>query len=111
MQAPKNSCGCVGSSADCGSASHCVASSTSGTSSRYRFTRPIRRQARSLGAGFKEAALAGMGTLEYALCASRVPRMNLHEYQAKDIFRSYGIPVPDGHVAANVEEAVAAAKK
>jgi succinyl-CoA synthetase beta subunit len=37
--------------------------------------------------------------------------MNLHEYQAKDIFRSYGIPVPDGRVAANVEEAVAAAKK
>jgi succinyl-CoA synthetase beta subunit len=37
--------------------------------------------------------------------------MNLHEYQAKDIFRSYGIPVPDGRVAANVEEAVAAAKE
>jgi len=24
--------------------------------------------------------------------------MNLHEYQAKDLFRSYGIPVPAGKV-------------
>ena len=36
--------------------------------------------------------------------------MNLHEYQAKDIFRSYGIPVPAGSVAASPEEAVAAAR-
>jgi len=36
--------------------------------------------------------------------------MNLHEYQAKDIFRRYGIPVPAGQVAANGAEAVAAAK-
>jgi succinyl-CoA synthetase beta subunit len=35
--------------------------------------------------------------------------MNLHEYQAKDIFRSYGIPVPAGKVAASPEEAVHAA--
>jgi len=35
--------------------------------------------------------------------------MNLHEYQAKDVFRSYGIPVPAGKVAANPEEAAAAA--
>jgi len=35
--------------------------------------------------------------------------MNLHEYQAKDVFRSYGIPVPAGKVAANAEEAAAAA--
>src|SRR5690242_6247204 len=34
--------------------------------------------------------------------------MNLHEYQAKDVFRSYGIPVPAGKVAANAEEAAAA---
>jgi succinyl-CoA synthetase beta subunit len=26
--------------------------------------------------------------------------MNLHEYQAKDVFRTFGIPVPAGHVAA-----------
>jgi len=35
--------------------------------------------------------------------------MNLHEYQAKELFRSYGIPVPAGKVAASPEEAVAAA--
>jgi succinyl-CoA synthetase beta subunit len=37
--------------------------------------------------------------------------MNLHEYQAKDIFRSYGIPVPEGRMASSAEEAVAAAQK
>ena len=35
--------------------------------------------------------------------------MNLHEYQAKDVFRSYGIAVPAGKVAASAEEAAAAA--
>jgi succinyl-CoA synthetase beta subunit len=35
--------------------------------------------------------------------------MNLHEYQAKEVFRSYGIPVPAGMVAASPAEAVAAA--
>ena len=36
--------------------------------------------------------------------------MNLHEFQAKDVFRSYGIPVPAGKVAASAEEAAAAAR-
>jgi succinyl-CoA synthetase beta subunit len=36
--------------------------------------------------------------------------MNLHEYQAKEVFRSYGIPVPAGRVAASAEEAVDAAR-
>ena len=36
--------------------------------------------------------------------------MNLHEYQAKDLFRSYGIAVPAGRVAASADEAVAAAE-
>jgi len=36
--------------------------------------------------------------------------MNLHEYQAKDVFRSYGIPVPAGRVAASAEEAAAGAR-
>jgi succinyl-CoA synthetase beta subunit len=36
--------------------------------------------------------------------------MNLHEYQAKDVFRSYGIAVPAGRVAATADEAVAAAE-
>src|SRR5256885_6122365 len=35
--------------------------------------------------------------------------MNLHEYQAKELFRSYGIPVPAGRVAASGEEAAAVA--
>jgi succinyl-CoA synthetase beta subunit len=37
--------------------------------------------------------------------------MNLHEYQAKEVFRSYGIPVPAGRVAASPAEAVAAAQE
>jgi succinyl-CoA synthetase beta subunit len=36
--------------------------------------------------------------------------MNLHEYQAKDVFRSYGIPVPAGKIAGTPEEAVEAAR-
>jgi succinyl-CoA synthetase beta subunit len=36
--------------------------------------------------------------------------MNLHEYQAKEIFRGYGIPVPPGQVAASPDEAVEAAR-
>ena len=35
--------------------------------------------------------------------------MNLHEYQAKELFRSSGIPVPAGKVAVSPDEAVAAA--
>ena len=35
--------------------------------------------------------------------------MNLHEYQAKEVFRDYGIPVPAGRVAASPDEAAAAA--
>ena len=37
--------------------------------------------------------------------------MNVHEYQAKDLFRKEGIPVPKGKVAFTVEEAVAVAKE
>jgi succinyl-CoA synthetase beta subunit len=37
--------------------------------------------------------------------------MNVHEYQAKDLFRKEGIPVPKGKVAFTVDEAVAAAKE
>ncbi|HYB33748.1 MAG TPA: ADP-forming succinate--CoA ligase subunit beta [Steroidobacteraceae bacterium] len=36
--------------------------------------------------------------------------MNLHEYQAKDVFRSYGIPVPAGRVAGSPGEAAEAAR-
>ncbi len=36
--------------------------------------------------------------------------MNLHEYQAKELFRRHGIPVPPGRVAASADEAAAAAR-
>ena len=36
--------------------------------------------------------------------------MNLHEYQAKDLLRRYGVAVPQGGVAANAQEAVAVAQ-
>jgi len=36
--------------------------------------------------------------------------MNLHEYQAKELFRRYGIAVPQGAVAATAQEAVAVAQ-
>ncbi|HKX91254.1 MAG TPA: ADP-forming succinate--CoA ligase subunit beta [Sphingomicrobium sp.] len=37
--------------------------------------------------------------------------MNIHEYQAKDLLAKYGVPVPAGHAAMSVDEAVAAAEK
>lgn len=37
--------------------------------------------------------------------------MKLHEYQAKEILKSYGVPVPGGIAATSVEEAVNAAKQ
>ena len=37
--------------------------------------------------------------------------MNIHEYQAKDLLAKFGVPVPAGHAALTVEEAVAAAEK
>lgn len=36
--------------------------------------------------------------------------MNFHEYQAKELFSRFGIPVPAGQVARSADEAVAAAK-
>ncbi len=36
--------------------------------------------------------------------------MNLHEYQAKQLFSDYGVPVPEGKPARSVEEALNAAK-
>ena len=37
--------------------------------------------------------------------------MNLHEYQSKDVFRRYGIPGPQGKVAATADDAVSAAQE
>ncbi len=31
--------------------------------------------------------------------------MNIHEYQGKEIFRKYGVPVPDGRIAKTADEA------
>ena len=36
--------------------------------------------------------------------------MNIHEYQAKEIFRKYNVPVPNGGVAFSAEEALNVAK-
>jgi succinyl-CoA synthetase beta subunit len=37
--------------------------------------------------------------------------VNIHEYQAKEIFRNYGIPIPPGEVATTPEEAESIARK
>ncbi len=37
--------------------------------------------------------------------------MKIHEYQAKELFRRYGIPIPAGEAAFGVEEAVQAAER
>ena len=37
--------------------------------------------------------------------------MNIHEYQAKEIFRKHGIPIPPGEVATTADEAEAIARK
>src|SRR6266478_7685128 len=37
--------------------------------------------------------------------------MNIHEFQAKDILRRYGVAVPNGKVAATADEAAALARE
>ena len=37
--------------------------------------------------------------------------MNIHEYQAKEILRGYGVPIPPGEVATTPEQAEALAKQ
>ncbi len=37
--------------------------------------------------------------------------MNIHEYQAKELLAKFGVPVPAGHAAMSVDDAVAAARK
>ena len=36
--------------------------------------------------------------------------MKIHEYQAKELFRKYGVPTPQGRVAFSRDEAVEVAK-
>jgi len=42
---------------------------------------------------------------------SKANPMNIHEYQAKEVLRGFGVPVPKGKPAFTVEEAVAAAQE
>jgi len=37
--------------------------------------------------------------------------VNIHEYQAKELLRRYGVPIPDGHVAWTQDEAEQAARR
>jgi succinyl-CoA synthetase beta subunit len=37
--------------------------------------------------------------------------VNIHEYQAKELLAKFGVPVPSGHAALTVDEAVAAAQQ
>ena len=37
--------------------------------------------------------------------------MNIHEYQAKELLAKFGVPIPAGHAALSVDEAVAAAER
>ncbi len=37
--------------------------------------------------------------------------MNIHEYQAKDVLRRYGVPIPPGEVATTPDEAEAIARR
>lgn len=43
--------------------------------------------------------------------ATGATKMNLHEYQTKQLFAEYGIPIPNGRVARSVDEAVAAGRE
>jgi len=38
-------------------------------------------------------------------------KLNIHEYQAKEIFRSHGVPIPPGDVATTADEAEAIARR
>ncbi|HVY84305.1 MAG TPA: ATP-grasp domain-containing protein, partial [Caulobacterales bacterium] len=37
--------------------------------------------------------------------------MNIHEYQAKEVLRQFGVPVPQGYPAFSADEAIDAAAK
>jgi succinyl-CoA synthetase beta subunit len=37
--------------------------------------------------------------------------LNIHEYQAKQVFAKYGVPTPKGIIAETVEQAVENAKE
>jgi succinyl-CoA synthetase beta subunit len=80
------------------------------------------RRAPSAVGGFLQLNQAAKNPAFWPACTKRLGRlfaikyeaaknhMNLHEYQAKEVFRSYGIAVPAGSVAATAEEAAAVAR-
>ena len=37
--------------------------------------------------------------------------MDIHEYQCKELFRHYGVPVPDGNMAFSPDQAASVAEK
>ena len=57
--------------------------------------------------------LAVAGTVGYyeQVVESLLKPMKIHEYQAKEILRKYGVPVPAGEMATTLEEADTAAKQ
>ena len=57
--------------------------------------------------------MLGLACVRYTSLAGKYaknPTMKIHEYQAKDILRKYGVPVPGGEMATTLEEADTAAK-
>ena len=63
---------------------------------------------RQIGVG-----LAAAGTVGYyeQVVENLLKPMKIHEYQAKEILRKYGVPVPAGEMATTLEEADTAAKQ
>ena len=60
-----------------------------------------------------ELRFSGKYMFWVGVCPGRVflgANMNFHEYQAKEIFASYGIPVPAGTIAQTPDEAVIVAQ-
>src|SRR5471032_3132097 len=61
----------------------------------------------------RRVALSSTPAIVRALSPSRIRAnsMNIHEYQAKEVLRGFGVPVPRGKAAFSVEEAVAVAQE
>ena len=55
-------------------------------------------------------AMGCWGPIHFWSGSSRKIPMKIHEYQAKEILRKYGVPVPGGEMATTLEEADTAAK-
>src|SRR5690606_11803867 len=72
-----------------------------------RGSSPRRRRARHARQERSERASSGRRGESQGLTVA----MKIHEYQGKQIFAKYGIPIPKGIPAFSVDEAAAAAKK